>query len=240
MLRISIKTKLGFILGLLVLSFFAFNVVYNPRRVEFQIRKQAELSARQVAETASYALTPALTSGNREDIASVLVGVKHIPAFSFSVVYDSTGNRVDSTQNAPPWVDEYVKIKGDSEVITRPQDGVMVAIAPVIYRDMPSQKGTLMIGFSTEETKRTVDDNFRLSLIVGLATMGLGIVLTAFMSRRYLKPIIQLTNAAQRVAQGNFDDVVVDAHSHDELEELSRNFQLMTNKLRVSRDEIER
>jgi signal transduction histidine kinase len=240
MLRISIKTKLGSLFGLLVLSFFAFNVVYYPRRVESQIRNQAELSARQVAETASYALTPSIKNGNREDIANVLEGVKHIPAFSFSVVYDYTGRLVTSTQNTPPWVNEYVKIKGDSEVITRAQDGVMVAIAPVIYRDLPNQKGTLMIGFSTQETQRTVNENFRLSLIVGLATMGFGVLLTAFMSRRYLKPIIQLTNAAQMVAQGNFDDVVVDVHSRDELEDLGRNFQVMTNKLRVSRDEIER
>ncbi len=240
MLRISIKTKLGFILGLLVLSFFAFNVVYYPRRVESQIRKQAEVSALQVAETASYALTPALSNENHEGIDTVMEGVKHLPAFSFSVIYDSVGNRVDSTLITPPWVDEYAKNQGDSRVVNRHQDGVLIAIAPIMYRSSPKQKGTLMVGFSTFETQRTVDENFRLSLIVGLSTMGLGIVLTAFMSRRYLKPIIHLTHAAQMVAQGNFDEVAVDAHSHDELEDLSRNFQVMTNKLRVSRDEIER
>ena len=240
MLRISIKTKLSLILGLLVLSFFAFNVVYYPRRVESQIRTQSELSARQVAETASYALTPALSSGNREDIANVLEGLNHIPGFTFSVVYDSTGKRLDSTQNTPSWVDAYIKSKAIAQVISRPQEGVMVAMAPVFYRNTLNKAGILLIGFSTEETQRTVDLNFRLSLIVGLATMGFGVVLTAFMSRRYLKPIIQLTNAAQMVAQGNFDDVAVDVHSRDELEDLSRNFQIMTNKLRVSRDEIER
>ena len=240
MLRISINTKLGFLLGLLVLSFFAFNVVYYPRRVESQIRNQAEVSVLQVAETASYALSPALNNGNREDIANVLEGVKHIPAFSFSVVYDSTGKRLDSTLNTPPWVDEYAKSKAIPKVIIRPQDGVMVAMAPVIYRNSPNKVGVLLVGFSTDETQRIVDENFRLSWIVGLATMGFGVFLTAFMSRRYLKPIIQLTNAAQMVAQGNFDDVAVGVHSRDELEDLSRNFQVMTNKLRVSRDEIER
>ena len=240
MLRISIKTKLGFILGLLVLSFFAFNVAYYPRRVEAQLRKQAEVSALQVAETASYALTPSLSIENREGIDSVMEGVKHLPAFSFSVIYDPTGNRMDSTMSTPPWVDEYAKSRGESRIVNRPQDGVLIAIAPIIYRNAPKQKGTLMVGFSTYETQRIVDENFHLSLIVGLSTMGLGIVLTAFMSRRYLKPIIHLTHAAQMVAQGNFDEVAVDAHSHDELEDLSRNFQVMTNKLRVSRDEIER
>ncbi len=240
MLRISIKTKLGLVIGLLVLSFIAFNVVYYPRRVESQIRAQAEVSARQVAETASYALAPALSNGNREDIANVLEGVKNIPAFSFSVVYDSSGRQMDSTPNTPNWVGDYSKSQAISKAFTRPGDRVMVAVAPIFYRNAPNKMGALIIGFSTEGTQKAVDENVRLSLIVGLTTMVFGIALTMFMSRRYLRPILQLTNAAQMVAQGNLEGVSVDVHSRDELEDLSRNFQVMTNKLRVSRDEIER
>jgi len=52
--------------------------------------------------------------------------------------------------------------------------------------------------------------------------------------------VAALTGAAQRVAQGNFEGPAVRVRSHDELEVLSRSFEVMTNKLRVSRDEIER
>ena len=52
--------------------------------------------------------------------------------------------------------------------------------------------------------------------------------------------MVALTTAAQRVAQGNFEGMSVRVRSHDELEDLGRSFEVMTSKLRVSRDEIER
>ncbi len=240
MLRISIKTKLGLVIGLLVLSFIAFNVVYYPRRVESQIRSQSEVSARQVAETASYALAPALTTGNKEGIANLLEGVKNIPAFMFSAVFDANGQPVDSTHNPPAWVNEYAKDQHNSKTFNRASEHLMVAVAPIFYHDGTVRSGVLIIGFSTEDTQAMVQENIRLSLIVGLSTLVIGILLTIFMSQRYIQPIIQLTNAAQMVAQGNFEGVSVNVRSKDELEDLSRNFEIMTNKLRVSRDEIER
>ena len=75
MFRVSIKTKLTVTVSILVLSFIAFNLLYYPRWVDRQIRSQAELSARQVAETASSALGPAVSRGNTRDITRVLQGV---------------------------------------------------------------------------------------------------------------------------------------------------------------------
>ena len=177
MLRISIKTKLGLVIGLLVLSFIAFNVVYYPRRVESQIRSQSEVSARQVAETASYALAPALTTGNKEGIANLLEGVKNIPAFMFSAVFDANGQPVDSTHNPPAWVHEYAKDQHNSKTFNRASEHLMVAVAPIFYHDGTGRSGVLILGFSTEDTQAMVQENIRLSLIVGLSTLVIGILL---------------------------------------------------------------
>jgi signal transduction histidine kinase len=63
---------------------------------------------------------------------------------------------------------------------------------------------------------------------------------SVFLSNRYLRPVIQLTEAAQKVAQGNLEAVSVKVYTHDEIQDLSLSFEVMTDKLRVSRDEIER
>ena len=97
MYRLSIKTKLSAVISILVLSFIAFNLLYYPRWVEQQIRTQAELSARQVAETASYALGSAVSRGKNHEIAKVLQGVQNNPAFRFSAVYGASGEPLDST-----------------------------------------------------------------------------------------------------------------------------------------------
>jgi len=241
MYRISIKTKLSAVISILVLSFIAFNLLYYPRWVEQQIRSQAELSARQVAETASYALGPAVSTGNTRDIAKVLQGVQNIPAFKFSAVYGAKGEALDSTATTPEWAMGQVFTDGVSHIYTQRDDNMLVAVAPVFYEEPHAdQVGTLIIGFTTEGTQKAVRENIQASLAVGLVTLILGIGVAIFLSNRYLRPVIQLTEAAQKVAQGNLETVSVKVYTRDEIQDLSQSFEVMTDKLRVSRDEIER
>lgn len=241
MYRLSIKTKLSAVISILVLSFIAFNLLYYPRWVERQIRSQAELSARQVAETASYALSPAVSTGNTRDIARVLQGVQNIPSFRFSAVYAAGGEALDSTPTTPDWATGLVLKDGISHTFTRQESNMLVAMAPVFYEEpRADQVGTLIIGFTTEGTQRGVRENIRASLAVGLVTLVVGIGVAIFLSNRYLRPVIQLTEAAKKVAQGNLETVSVKVYTRDEIQDLSQSFELMTDKLRVSRDEIER
>ncbi len=240
-MRLSIKTKLTGLISLLVLSFLAFNVFYYPRQVRQTIHEQALHSAQQVAETASYALSHAVTARDAREVTKVLQGVQNIPNFAFSVVFDSDGRALDSSPSTPSWVSAYAKNNG----VTQKDDtheGVLAVAAPVFYEDPDTDKvGTLVIGFTTEDTRRAVQQNVRDSLMVGLGTLILGIGVAIFLSNRYLQPVIQLTRAAQVVASGQLDNVVVPpGRTRDELEELGRSFQVMTEKLRLSRDEIER
>jgi signal transduction histidine kinase len=241
MYRLSIKTKLSGVISVLVLAFIAFNLLYYPRWVEQQIRGQAELSARQVAETASYALGPAMSTGNARDIAKVLQGVQNIPAFRFSAVFGAQGEALDSTPTTPDWAMGQTLRDGVSHTYTRRDENMLVVVSPVFYEEpRADQVGTLVLGFTTEGTQRAVWDNIKASLAVGIVTLVLGIGVAIFLSNRYLRPVIQLTAAAQKVAQGNLETVSVKVYSRDEIQDLSQSFEVMTDKLRVSRDEIER
>ena len=241
MYRLSIKTKLSTVISILVLSFIAFNLLYYPRWVEQQIRTQAELSARQVAETASYALGPAVSAGNTRDIARVLQGVQNIPAFRFSAVFGSQGEPLDSTPTTPEWAMGQLLKDGISHTYARREDNMLVAVAPVFYEEpRADQVGTLVLGFTTEGTQRAVRENIRASLTVGLVTLVLGILAAVVLSNRYLRPVIELTEAAQKVASGSLETVSVKVTTRDEIQDLSHSFEVMTDKLRISRDEIER
>jgi signal transduction histidine kinase len=241
MFRLSIKTKLSAIISLLVLSFIAFSVGYYPRRMEEQLRKQAVDSARQIAETAGNALAPALREGSREDLANVLNAVKNMPAFSFCAVYDDAGLAVDSTPSTPAWVAAHVKGAASAEAFSFRDRNLILATAPVFYREaLAKSNGVLVIAFTTEELQKAVSDNIRTSLWAGLVTLTLGVGAAVYLSNRYILPVLQLTGAAQQVAHGNLDTIPVVVKSRDELEDLSRAFDMMTNRLRVSRDEIER
>ncbi|HJW73120.1 MAG TPA: ATP-binding protein [Geothrix sp.] len=241
MIRISIKTKLSAVISTLVLCFIAFNLLYYPRWVERQIRTQSELSARQVAETASYALGPAITTGSNRDIARVLQGVQNIPSFRFSAVFGSKGEPLDSTPTTPDWASSELLKDGVSRTFTHGDDRMLVAVAPVFYEEPHAdQVGTLVIGFTTEGIQQAVRENIKASLAVGFITLILGVGGAVVLSNRYLRPVLQLTEAAQKVAQGNLETVSVKVSTMDEIQDLSQSFEVMTDKLRVSRDEIER
>jgi signal transduction histidine kinase len=240
MFRLSIKTKLSAVIAILVIGFALFNVAYYPRQVERRFRAQAELSARQVAEAASFALAPALEGGDQAEIQRILRGVKRIPAFRFSVVAAPGGRVVDTTPSAPTWAKDFARDKGVTKSLIHAQGGTLVVIAPISYQEASDQRGTLILGFSTEEIRQLASDNFDRGLWVGVVAMALGIGAAVYLANLYIRPVVALTTAAQRVAQGNFEGLSVRVRSHDELEDLGRSFEVMTSKLRVSRDEIER
>jgi len=240
MFRISIKTKLSAVIAILVVGFALFNVAYYPRQVERRFRAQAEMSARQVAEAASFALAPALERGDQAEISRILKGVKRIPAFRFSVVTGPGGRVADASPAAPPWARDYARTRGVSKSFLHSQGGTLVAIAPISYLDDSEQRGTLILGFSTEEIQRLASDNFDRGLWVGVVALALGMAASIYLANLYIRPIVALTTAAQRVAAGNLEGLSVRVRSHDELEDLGRSFEVMTSKLRISRDEIER
>jgi signal transduction histidine kinase len=194
-----------------------------------------------VAETASYALGPAVSSGSARDIARVLQGVQNIPSFRFSAVFGSHGEALDSTPTTPGWASSELLSDGVSRTFSRGDEQLLMAVAPIFYEEpRADQVGTLIIGFTTEGTQQAVRENIKASLTVGLITLLLGIVVSVLLSNRYLRPVIQLTEAAQKVAQGNLDFGELKVTTGDEIQDLSESFTVMTEKLRVSREEIER
>jgi signal transduction histidine kinase len=239
--RLSIKTKLSIAISILVLSFVVFNVGYYPKRVERQIRVQSEMNARQVAEAVGYALAPALAAKDAENIARVIERLRNIPSYSFCAVFDEQGRRIGFSPSTPAWVvKEFSNFQGMSRTMIR-EDGILVATTPVFSREIYHDKaGTLVIGFKTTEIQKAVRDNIQLGLWVGLSALILGVAAALYFANQYIRPVLQLTEAAHQVAQGNLDGAPVRVHTNDELEDLSRSFEVMTDRLQISRDEIAR
>ena len=74
----------------------------------------------------------------------------------------------------------------------------------------------------------------RTILLAWLAAMSIGLGLSYLLTRRIVRPIRELTNAAQRVSKEDYS-VRVPEDSHDELGVLSRNFNHMSASIEESR-----
>ena len=76
-------------------------------------------------------------------------------------------------------------------------------------------------------------------LLIAIAGLLLLFVLSSIIIHRQLKPLMMLTESAQRIAQGNYSDPIPMTHHHDEIGRLQGNFQQMQQSLASHIGELE-
>ncbi len=71
--------------------------------------------------------------------------------------------------------------------------------------------------------------------VIGIAAVGMGIGFSLLLSNFLTKPVRQMVDATQKIAEGNYD-IQISAHSSDELGHLAEEFSSMTKKLKGFHD----
>jgi NtrC-family two-component system sensor histidine kinase KinB len=71
--------------------------------------------------------------------------------------------------------------------------------------------------------------------IIGIAAVGIGIGFSLLLSNLLTKPVRQMMDATQKIAEGNYD-IQISTHSSDELGRLTDEFNSMTKKLKGFHD----
>jgi len=97
--------------------------------------------------------------------------------------------------------------------------------------------GMFLVG-SSRRAQVELEDHIRwISLVVGAAGILLGVILSGWAAGRVTRPVRQLAGASRQVADGNWD-VHVDVKSDDELGQLARAFNQMTQQLMEQRGRL--
>jgi signal transduction histidine kinase len=245
----SIKTKLILVIAGIVAVFVALNVYYMPYRTEEQLKSMARGSLKQTAEIASYAIAATMETNSQIDKGKVWQGIESIPSFAFCAVYDGVGRRIEATERCPPWIDEMAeeaKRDQESEVIDR--DSFLIATSPIPLRvplrrrsgERRPGEGLLVLSVHTNDIQGISEENMQLASNIGLLSLILGAIAAFYVGSRYTRPLGVLSKAAQQVAAGQFEDIQINIRTRDELATLAKNFKLMTQNLKTSKDEIER
>jgi two-component system nitrogen regulation sensor histidine kinase NtrY len=97
--------------------------------------------------------------------------------------------------------------------------------------------GVLLIGNSRRpyvELKRRIRGS---ALLVGGAGILLAIVLSTWVAARVTRPVVQLAQAAQDVAAGDWN-TRVEVPGHDEIAQLAESFNRMTNELLMQKERL--
>jgi len=88
----------------------------------------------------------------------------------------------------------------------------------------------------TENGEKKIIEMRTNSILLGLLTFLTAISTGVFISNRLSTPIINLKNASIEIGKGNLD-TIIDIKTEDEIEDLSKSFNKMTQDLKKSNDE---
>ena len=95
--------------------------------------------------------------------------------------------------------------------------------------------GSVTVGFSLikmrEDLTRAVQRNIALLSIY----IAVGVTMSAFLSRRLTRPLEKLTGAMRNISRGDLEQSV-EIETHDEIGDLARTFNLMTEGLKEKRE----
>lgn len=106
------------------------------------------------------------------------------------------------------------------------------------YSAAPMAPALLVVAaLPSADLDRVLGDVLGDTLAAGLLALGLAVVAAALVAQRLSRPIGELARGARRVARGDFD-AMVPAQRADELGELARSFNAMTEDLRASRERL--
>jgi PAS domain S-box-containing protein len=108
---------------------------------------------------------------------------------------------------------------------------------PVYIKESEEKWGTIRIGLSLERMFGQIQKTRVNLLLLGFLAIVLGILGSVFFARRITRPISKLVKTTISAAKGDLDQVI-DIRTHDEIEELGKNFNYMIQQIRLHQDEL--
>jgi len=97
--------------------------------------------------------------------------------------------------------------------------------------------GVFLLGSSRRDLVVLIRQIWQITAVVGLAALGIGLLLSWWISRRITKPVEELANGAREVAAGYWD-TQINVRGHDEIGELAGAFNRMTKTLTAQKEKL--
>ncbi|MCC2631350.1 MAG: hypothetical protein K0S20_49 [Patescibacteria group bacterium] len=196
-------------------------------------------SYRLLADNLASGIYPSFISGNREGVLTAVSRVKGLKGVKYVMVIDANKKVYLDTLSGPEsltgktYTDDLTPSNITGEVlrgkVVRGDATYYNYVAPFISQNQPIYSVRLGI----EEDVIDGEFNRLARLFISLGTLGVlvGIIAAYILASRLTKPIIKLTESALAIRAGNLN-AYPDITTNDELEQLSREFQNMVEKLK--------
>jgi methyl-accepting chemotaxis protein len=241
MIRLSIKFKfiigsIGIILllGIVMIFFVRVNIA---RHLEHEMVEKGVVLTEHLAQMV---VNPVLTDNYVSLQMMINEFLNYDIDIQYAIVSDHKGRVIAHTfgETFPADLIEANVLGPGTQVNTEnlvTEEGIIVDIAvPILKGDA----GVVRIGFSERHIRETVSRVSRALLITVLAVIGAGCLMSVVLGNAITRPIVKLKRLAEAVGEGNLE-LKAEVNSDDEAGHLAASFNLMTDKLKNTRDELE-
>jgi PAS domain S-box-containing protein len=242
--RMSILVRailLSWLVAVLTIAIFAFfNIPQQRGSLLDSLKSKAQIVSTSIADVAAGAIVI-------EDFSSVvdhcmkIVGTGESVPFvvvtrkdGFSLVHQPDG--WTTRQLNGDWL--LSDMRGNSGRITRTEfsrETVYLYSAPFVYSGI--EWGWIHIGLSLDKFNADLRSVYQRTVLLGLACVFIGLIISMVYTRRLVEPIRKLTGIMHRVANGDLSARAA-ITSGDEIENLGNSFNHMTDSLERAHAEL--
>jgi PAS domain S-box-containing protein len=109
---------------------------------------------------------------------------------------------------------------------------------PVYVEGSPQKWGTVRVGISLDPMHQRLASIQLWGIGLGVGVLLLALIVAQLLARHITRPLHRLVEATGELARGNFD-IRIDLTTGDEMEDLSKQFEVMAGEIRVRQQQVE-
>jgi signal transduction histidine kinase len=115
---------------------------------------------------------------------------------------------------------------------------VMEIEVPIYVEGSSTKWGSIKIGLSLEEMRKEERQTRLMLILIGCAGLLIGVGGAALLARRVTRPLDKLVDGTVKISKGDFSQTI-DIDSQDEIGELAKSFNDMSQQLQLTRKRME-
>jgi methyl-accepting chemotaxis protein len=227
-MRLPIRLKLIFFFSLVLLIILAFTSYYFPNLTKQNSLNYMSIQARTTSNMVALNAGPGLAVGNFKAVEKAFNLAKSDYHLSFLTAYDTQNKEIASFNPNKIYLD-FTQLFVENDIAIA-GDNLFVTV-PIKYRG--TTHGSLVLGNSLKEVNSQVQNYRFIIIMVSLGCAVFGIILLMIFSDAITKPLQDLRQATNQLAQGN-TDVQIQVKSMDEIGHLGEDFNKMVQNLKES------
>lgn len=238
----SLQARVGLLAFVAVILGVGLTVGSGYFLTQRELRQEVDdFLERRAEAVAGYVGSPADAGAQRERGTLPVIGVIELADFDAHVqILDGEGQPVFSIGAVvlPVGLEERRLATGGDAPVRRTAeiDGQRYRILTAPF----SGEGAVQIARDLDETDRVLNDLLRRTVPLGAAIAVAAATTAWFLTRRALRPVTQLTHAAERVARTQDLAAAIEVNRGDEVGVLARSFNAMLEALQTSRQQQNR